>query len=164
MEDILPVKGFEGYFVSKEGRVFSNKKGKLEEMKYYFVPSSSGLTFKSVMLSRNSVVMRKYVHRLVYETFSGRNIKGKRLFFKNFDCLDCSFSNITEEFPPYVLEEGEEWVKGFEGRYTVYKGDVYSVWQKDFPKRLKPSSYFKNKKYTLYNKEGVPFSFYLKIK
>lgn len=158
----MAIRGFSGYYVSEDGRVFSDKSGEMKEMKYSYIESSSGLTYKSVSLLRNACVYRKYVHRLVYETYSGKDIKGKRLFFKDKDCFNCSYENLSDSFPPYILEDEESWLEGYEGRYTLYRGDVYSVWQRDHPKKLKPSSYFKEKKYTLYNSVGQAKTFYLK--
>lgn len=161
-EDILPIKGFDGYFVSRDGKIFSNKKGTMKEIKPFLYESVSLLVFKKVKLYSNGRKYTKMVHRIVYETFCGISLKTKeKVYFKDLNTLNCSFDNLTTEFPPYVLEDDEEWIDGFEGRYTIYKGDVYSVWQRDFPKRLKPHKEQGCKKYTLYDSSGQPYTFRL---
>lgn len=159
-EDILPIKGFDGYFVSRDGKIFSNKKGELREVVPFVVEISNSLVYKRVKIYRNGRKRTKMVHRIVYETFSGNSLnRNDKIYFKDFNTLNCSYGNLTTECQQYVLEEGEEWVDGFEGRYTIYKGDVYSVWQKDFPKRLKPQHESESKKYTLYDSSGESYTF-----
>ena len=163
-EDILPIKGFDGYYITRDGRVFSDKSGDMKEIKHSFVESSSGIYLKRVYLNKKGNQYTKYIHRMVFESYSGVVVGKRRVFFKDMDCLNCSFDNLTLDFPQYGLEEGEEWISGFEGRYTTYKGDVYSVWQRDYPKRLKPYHFSGVKKYTLYDYSGSPFNFYVSDK
>lgn len=161
-EDILPIKGFDGYFVSRDGKIFSNKKGELREVVPFVVEISNSLVYRRVILYKNGRKRTKMVHRVVYETFSGVSLGSRdKIYFKDFNTLNCSYDNLTTNPPLYELEEGEEWIDGFEGRYTIYKGEVFSVWQRDFPKRLKPYIDSRAKKYTLYDSSGNPFSFYL---
>lgn len=161
-EDILPIKGFDGYFVSRDGKIFSNKKGRMKEIKPFLYESVSLLVFKKVKLYAKGRKHTKMVHRIVYETFCGISLKAKeKVYFKDLNTLNCSMDNLTTEFPSYVLEDDEEWIDGFEGRYTIYKGDVYSVWQKDFPKRLKPYTESNTRRYTIYDACGNAYTFYI---
>ena len=67
MENILPIPGYENYFASPDGRIFSNKKGYLKEMvlwadsrnRYLMV----GLTIEC------KTVKKELVHRLIAKTF-----------------------------------------------------------------------------------------------
>jgi hypothetical protein len=61
------VKGYKGYFITDDGRVFSNKSGELRELSLY--KSNSGKGYKMIDLFQDGRKHKKLVHRLVAEAF-----------------------------------------------------------------------------------------------
>lgn len=83
---------YEGYFVDEEGKVYSNKRGRLKEMK--ITKNSHG--YGTVHLAGIGVVK---VHRLVYDTFIGIP-EGMTIDHINSDKTDnrlCNLQHMTLE-------------------------------------------------------------------
>lgn len=155
---VVPLQGYPNYYITKKGVIWVFRDEWLI-VPYKYSTKTSGLTYKYVHLwNEHGRRVFRAVHHLVYLTFKG--FKVKRIFFKDGNCFNCHIDNLTEECPPYTLEEGEEWVKGFEGLYFTYKGGVYSVNKREYPLKLKPAPGFKLGLYSLYDKEGRKYNFY----
>lgn len=60
----IDIKGYEGYFVTQEGKVFSNKRGSLKE-----ISQSVQRKYYAVKLHVNGKVKHDFTHRLVASTF-----------------------------------------------------------------------------------------------
>ena len=160
-ENILPLKGYDGYEVSDRGVVYSLKSGRKRKVREELIDASSGLIFRSVRIVNNSgVQVRRYIHRLVYATFHDVDLPSSvQVYFKNYNCFDCSIENLTLDCEQYVPQEGEYWIGGYEGKYTTYRNEVYSV-TGEYPKKLKPLVYADRKLYFLY-KDGKRNKFYV---
>ena len=61
------INGFPGYFVTEDGKVYSNKSGELRELKQYI--DSQGKYKNVFLMDMNGQRKVKTVHRLVAETF-----------------------------------------------------------------------------------------------
>ena len=61
---LQPIEGFRGYFINKEGQVWSEYRRHC-----WLTPSSNGTGYHKVVLCRDEKKHTKYVHRLVAETF-----------------------------------------------------------------------------------------------
>jgi len=73
--DIRPIPGWEGYFASWQGDIFSSKKGVLKKLKSYREPPS----YPRVSLCRNGEIIGYNVHTLVALTFLGERPPHKDL-------------------------------------------------------------------------------------
>lgn len=163
-EQVRKIDGFTGYYVTESGKVYSvKKKGRPIEISYEVIVSVNGFRYKSVQLRVGAMVFRRYVHRLVYEAFKGVRLRKKdTVFFKDYNWENCSVDNLTTKRPKYILGKNEKWIEGFEGLYFVVKDDVYSVVNRDDPKKLIPSKAYSGKSYFLYNLKGERTLFRLK--
>lgn len=160
---ILPVKGFENYYVSEDGKVYAIKEGRLHEMSPTFVESSAGLTYKFLKLSKNTIKYSKLIHRVVYETFNDVLLTRKqKIFFVDNNPFNCHINNLTLQSPTHELMKGEEWIEGYEGRYFRNGMNVWSVVENDSPKKLSPADFGYSFKYTLYDEKGKPVNYYLR--
>ena len=65
MNKLIEVKGYSGYFINKNGQVFSNRRGKLTEMSY---PKDKD-GYIRICFSINSKRSYFRLHRLIAETF-----------------------------------------------------------------------------------------------
>ena len=66
-KNIKPIQNFDGYFVSINGDVYSNKRGSMRLLKPY---ATSSCKYLQVHLKNNSNVLKNcFVHRLVAITF-----------------------------------------------------------------------------------------------
>ena len=97
---IEPIEGREGYFVSKDGRVFSQwvNKGRHglvrgSELKELRSSLSMG-RYKAIKFGRKSEW--KSVHRIVYETFVGEIEEGKLIRHLNDDPTDNRVENLAQ--------------------------------------------------------------------
>lgn len=61
--EVVPVEGFDDYFVSRDGRVWSDKSKK------WLKPAPDSCGYLKVVLCRNSKPVCKAIHRLVAEVF-----------------------------------------------------------------------------------------------
>ena len=163
-KDVKPIKGFDGYFITEDGVVYSDKYKKnrrvLVNIKYN--TTSSGVTYKYVLLYNNlGYRKKKYVHRLVYETFNNVILnKNTRIYFKDYNCFNCHINNLSTKCDPYFLEKNEKWLEGYEGRYFLLNGEIYSVLG-EHPKKLTSRTYGAKRKYELYDDKGNQKSYYL---
>lgn len=80
------------YQVSTNGEVYSQTRGKHKRL----TMTPSGLV---VGLSKNGVQSRKYVHRLVYESYKG-DIKGM-IHFKDGNKSNCHIDNLVDVVGQY---------------------------------------------------------------
>lgn len=162
---VRKIRNFRGYYVTENGKVYSvRKRGVPIEIAYETIVSSNGLSYKSVQLRRGCLVFRKYVHRLVYETFNEVILSSRqKVFFKDYNWENCSVDNLSTHRPDYVLGKGEVWLVGYEGLYFVLRDDVYSVVNRDEPKKLLPSKAYGGKAYFLHDSEGKRELFRLKM-
>lgn len=64
--DIKPIPNFDGYFASSDGKIFSNKSGKMKEMKSFSTPTSKYLIIRLLKGEKRPHCL---VHRLVAMTF-----------------------------------------------------------------------------------------------
>ena len=154
-EIVKPIYKNSRYVVSESGRVYNKELG-YRELTQGVVESSAGIKHVYVQIVFHGMVLTKTVHRLVHRVF---NKSKKRPYHKDGNCLNNHYTNLTDNKPPYKLEKGEEWIKGYEGRYFMCKGKVYSV-LRDIPKKLKSTSYDGKEKYQLYSEDGKMVSFY----
>lgn len=141
MDNIVPVRGFKGYFITDEGVIYSERKNRTIRVKERIKESSSGLVYKYVWLTHGyGVSTTRLVHRLVYESFNDITLKRKQqVFFKNFWTLDCRLDNLSLEKPAIKLQEQELWVDGYEGEYFIRGGEVFSVKVGDIPIQMSVS-------------------------
>lgn len=158
MRIVKPIPKFDGYFISDEGIVYSNKTGKMKELSVGFIESSSGLTYKYVQLYKNGRVHTKTIHRIVHSVFNSSN---SQPFHIDGNCFNNHYKNLTDKLKDYELQEGETWLNGFENRYFLCNGEIYSVYKKDYPTRLKPYFFLEKKKYSLVKPDGKTVSYYL---
>lgn len=137
MSGIVPVRGFKGYYITKEGVIYSERKGRTIKIKERIKESSSGLMYRYVWLTHGyGVSTTKLVHRLVYESFNNITLKrGQQVFFNNLWTLDCRLENLSLERPKYILQKGETWVSGYEGSYFMKGDSLFSV-KGDIPREM----------------------------
>lgn len=155
---IVPIPGYPKYYITKKGVVWVFRDEWLV-VPYKYQTTSAGLTYKYVRIwNEHGRRVTRAVHHLVYTTFSGKKLK--RIFFKDGNCFNCHINNLTEHPPEYVLQEGEEWIDGFEGLYFIKGDSVYSVNKRESPLKLKPTTGFKKNLYGIYDKNGNKYSFY----
>lgn len=161
---VRKIRGFTGYYVTESGQVYSvRKRSRPIEISYEVIGTVNGYRYKSVQMRIGSLVFRRYVHRLVYESFKGVKLKKKdTVFFKDYNWENCSVDNLTLERPKYRLGKNEKWVEGFEGLYFTLREEVYSVVNRDEPKKLLPSKSYTGKSYFLYDLKGGRTLFRLK--
>jgi len=83
----VDIKGFEGlYSVDISGRVWSKDKQKS--------PVSNGTGYLQVALWKNNKPTRKYVHRIVWETFKGEIPKNYEIDHKDENKANNALSNL----------------------------------------------------------------------
>ena len=72
IEWIVELQDFPGYFISTLGRIFSDKFGKMKELK----PANTGCGYLMIILMKSGKRYTKKIHRLVGKTFLER-VEGK---------------------------------------------------------------------------------------
>jgi hypothetical protein len=98
---IKDVYGFEEYFeidicgniYSKE-RLVTNNGTKVLKSRKKLIPCSNGIGYMQVGLCFNGTKVRKYIHRLVYETFVAQIPKGMEINHKDRNKLNNCLSNL----------------------------------------------------------------------
>lgn len=78
--DIKPIEGYEDYYVSKCGCIFSKKSGTLRKLKPFLDGQGR---YYMITLCDNGKKQKKLVHRLVLEAFKGK--PGKHLVADHID-------------------------------------------------------------------------------
>ena len=91
MENLKQIEDYQGYYLSVEGDVYSNKNTKPRKLKQQKA-SQSKKGYYQVRLYRESVGTLFYVHRLMYETFVGKIPDDKQI-----DHIDGDTSNNVVE-------------------------------------------------------------------
>ena len=102
------IAGFEGYYICKNGNVYSDKSGKLKKRKIIY----SG-EYPFVQLRNNSRYHTKYIHRLLAEAYISNPGDMAYVNHKNGDKHDFSISNL-------------EWVSPSENSLHAYKNGLSS--------------------------------------
>ena len=90
----MPIEGFPGYFVSDDGRVFSEKSGQRKALQ----PSWQGTRPHArlgVMLRRGGQSLKRKVHRLVLEVFVGPRPEGQVARHLDGDPTNNRLSNLS---------------------------------------------------------------------
>lgn len=84
------IKGFEGlYEVSDFGNIRNKKTKKI------FIPDVTN-SYAKVALSKNNTRIKKYVHRVVYESHIGPLVEGYQINHKDFNRLNNHVSNLEQ--------------------------------------------------------------------
>lgn len=65
MLKISKIKNFDNYYITNHGDVYSIKKGKIKKIK----PARNNTGYLRVLLYRQNISVRKFIHRLVAEAF-----------------------------------------------------------------------------------------------
>lgn len=79
MDKLVEINGYEGYFVNKKGKLFSNKRGKLKELTY----SKDKDGYIRRCLVKNGISKHYRLHRLIAETFISNPNNYKYVNHKN---------------------------------------------------------------------------------
>ena len=93
-EEIRPIKGFDKYFVSNKGNVYSICYKKIKLLKQGW-GGNSKIKYKRVYLSRDKKIYAKSIHRLVLETFLGDPPPGTEACHGPKGTLDNSIENLS---------------------------------------------------------------------
>ena len=109
---IKKIDGFDGYYVSKDGHVFSNKMGEIKRLNAY---TSGYGGYRRVALRKNSKSYNKKIAILVMEAFSSLRPKGLVLSHndgnKNNDHLD-NLEWVTSKRNSEIMVEQGRSLKG----------------------------------------------------
>jgi hypothetical protein len=85
------IEGFENYFVSDCGHIYSKKSGKLARLKPW---ADSKGRYLMISLCRNGVSNKRLVHRLVASAFFGSPEDGWEVNHKDFDIKNNNINNL----------------------------------------------------------------------
>lgn len=94
---IKPIPNFSGYFISNKGIIMSRKKsGMAQDMGEGYRILSPQLCFgyKTIRLFKEKKYHKRFLHRLVLETFIGKPKKGYQCRHLNGDRLNITLSNL----------------------------------------------------------------------
>ena len=96
-EDIRPVKGFEGYYISNKGHVYSKRgKNKVLEKKFKKMKRSlSSGGYKFVILYKENKPFHAYIHVAVLESFVSQRPPGMVACHGKNGKLDNSVENLS---------------------------------------------------------------------
>lgn len=110
MEIWRPVKGYEGHYeVSNKGRIKSLASNRL------LSPHNNGVGYLKVELWKDKVGKKKYIHRIVADTFLPNPLNRTEVNHKDSDPANNTLENL-------------EWVSSSENtKHAVYKGAL-SAW------------------------------------
>ena len=89
----MPIVGFDEYCVSNSGRIISKKRNKKTMLK----PFKSGVGYFQVAIHVSGRCIKKYVHRLVLEAFSGPCPNGMECSHLDGDKTNNRFDNLAWE-------------------------------------------------------------------
>lgn len=89
IDKAVPIKGFDGYFVTKSGVVFSEKRGQLKPRKPHMVRD-----YVRVNIRADGVTRLKLVHRIVAETFLPNPDNKPEVNHKDGDKLNNHVDNL----------------------------------------------------------------------
>lgn len=100
---------YEHVFVTPDGKIFSNKSGKLKELTQF---EKNGY-LKCTIFEDDNVISQKFVHRLVAETFipNPNNLP-------EIDHIDCNKQNN--------LKDNLEWVTSKENKRRAWNNNLYN--------------------------------------
>lgn len=123
-EEIKPIPNFDGYFVSKNGRIFSNrpingkgnKRDKLREIKPLKCSKGRYLQFTA---SNGKTATKVLIHRAVLETFVGACPVGKEVSHKDGNSHNNRLENLE-----YVTHKENESMKKIHGTSSKGEGNV----------------------------------------
>lgn len=108
-EKVRPVKGFNNYFVTDLGRVFSSKKQVTyktlegveytciiwKELKSFYTHQYKTVTLVDKGKKRKNI----YIHKLIYESFIGDyNKQYFKIIYKDKDTENCTLDNLKLDF------------------------------------------------------------------
>ena len=116
---IKPIKGWEDkYSITNDGRVYSYFSNK------YLKPVFDKDGYATVNLSRDNVVRKYKIHRLVAETFVDNPNNKQEVNHKDFNRSNNWFENLEW----VTQEENDDWSKlhGHNGRYDIQKAYTFT--------------------------------------
>lgn len=114
-----PIKGWEDkYSITNDGRVYSYFSNK------YLKPVFDKDCYATVNLSRDNVVRKYKIHRLVAETFVDNPNNKQEVNHKDFNRSNNWFENLEW----VTQEENDDWSKlhGHNGRYDIQKAYTFT--------------------------------------
>ena len=114
-----PIKGWEDkYSITNDGRVYSYFSNK------YLKPVFDKDGYATVNLSRDNVVRKYKIHRLVAETFVDNPNNKQEVNHKDFNRSNNWFENLEQ----VTQEENDDWSKlhGHNGRYDIQKAYTFT--------------------------------------
>jgi len=91
---LKPIKDFQGYFINEKGEVFSSIIYRRYKDKLRKVSTYDAWGYKTVTLQKNRKSNKRFVHRLVLQTFIGECPKGFQCRHLNGDKQDCRLENL----------------------------------------------------------------------
>ena len=147
MSEMVKLEGFPGYFVDKEGRVFSNKLGKLKQLK----PIDAGNGYLKVNLYHKGFMRKVSIHRLVGYAFLGLDIDNPKIEIdhKDDDKANNKLSNLRIATPSQNKAAARPSIKGTSGFRGVNKNryNLTNPWRANIKKHGKSYhlGYFKTK-------------------
>ena len=116
---IKPIKGWEDkYSITNDGRVYSYFSNK------YLKPVFDKDGYATVNLSRDNIVRKYKIHRLVAETFVDNPNNKQEVNHKDFNRSNNWFENLEW----VTQEENDDWSKlhGHNGRYDIQKAYTFT--------------------------------------
>lgn len=116
---VKPIKGWEDrYSITNDGRVYSYFSNK------YLKPVFDKDGYATVNLSRDNVVRKYRIHRLVAETFVDNPNNKQEVNHKDFNRSNNWFENLEW----VTQEENDDWNKlhGHKGRYNIQKAYTFT--------------------------------------
>ena len=116
---VKPIKGWEDrYSITNDGRVYSYFSNK------YLKPVFDKDGYATVNLSRDNIIRKYKIHRLVVETFVDNPNNKQEVNHKDFNRSNNWFENLEW----VTQEENDDWSKlhGHNGRYDIQKAYTFT--------------------------------------
>lgn len=126
------IENFKGYFITESGQIFSNKRGKLKQLKYRVDTSNY---FRIQLINDDNKKKTVLVHRLIAKTFIPNPENKPEVNHINGNKLDNTLSNLEwvtrEENMQHSFDNGLNSNKGSNnGRNLLREEDVLDIYNK----------------------------------